>query len=1180
MKRSFRRRLLLRAVIASCALSAAMAVPPVKLAPAQSRVPQLAVPELPVPPTIDGKVNDDEWKLAARFTGFAFQKYPYALPEAMQPFVRAGYDSENLYLALESPIPPGGLNRKAGTQRDDASAIESQDHWELTFMQNSRTADEVFAIKINSQGVLSDQKLPSTIREMPAGISRHKVGIEWSSEAKAAASEDGKHWFVEIAIPWKALRLGSAPRAGTAFRVMLARARTFSSQDNSACEWNGAHFAFISDQPGIFVLAGKQPVFQVRSLGNLLGGKQCQPSFNLVNPESVARQTRVRFAIESGGETLQEWSEELCVPPGGTLQKQTVPLNLKFPPNRTGRLVIDAKDDKGGLLYFAQIQSTGLTPAFYRRLCDKPYGTWLFDDPAASTWNLVFDYNPYFKNASVSVDGSASYLPPEIREAVSARVSLLSQPDRRIVRDDSIPIRKQAGSLVWSGIDLPAGDYVLNGQVFEAHGKSVGPLVGVPYSRKAFAWEHNKLGAEKTVYAPFIPMKWDKTANQLKLWGRTYKPGPFGLLGGIGTTDEVAFSSRTDPVTLEIEWENGRRETASGDWSVVRSEPGEFVFKGQGTCGSIRIKGRSTVDVDGFCATDLELSSPTPIAIHKAQLRIPLPPQTDTYWFYRGRFEVHGGAIGEAPGVLWSNVKAAKGKPAENAFTPVIALGTGDFSVWWFADGDESWILDYHKPSQEVVRENGRLYLRVSLINKPSVLEKPLVASFALGTSPYYPDEKDRRLLQWGGNLRIHDNAGYGYWGTGVDSLAVSKGAEFKLKAAIKTWAEAERQKQLDKVKWLGPREQAAARLKSPVVLYNSGELLGPAMEEYDTYAGEWTGDSHPEFVPEFKDSDFHAQVPWRGGLVQDWRSQPRSLGPANADLTQSVVDCRIWHYAQNMEKLGIDGYWFDNAAIWPGTNVLTNRAYLTPDGTVRGRYPVFARRELNRRLFNIYKAAGREPFYLVGFSTAPQFAQWMWATEGDWYVYSPKTKTMLDNLARSLEYDIDSRPEEIVNAPANALAAFRAQATMRRIKGSIVCNLKENDSTHERASRSVIGLALVHDFGVEAKVYKPPLDKVRKILLDFGAFGDDPIVFTPYWRKPSSLPVDGAGLPVSSYRNPKTGNQLVVALNPGKTECMTAARPESGKWKWSNAETGEVLASPAIPVPSHDYRILLAQPK
>jgi Family of unknown function (DUF6067) len=1170
----------LAAVLFASALVPASAVPPVKLGPTQSDVPQLAVPLLAAPPTIDGKPDEGEWKMAAQFTGFNFTRFPYALPEAMQPFVRAGYDNENLYLLLESPLPPGGIKSNLGLKPDDAAGIESQDHWELSFMQNGGNAQDVFTLKINPDGVLSDQKLPTTIRDFPAGVSRHKIGIEWSSGAKVATSRDGQKWCVEMAIPWKNLKLGAAPETGTAFRTMIARGRTHGSQDNSATEWNGAKFAFIGDQPGIFVLAGKQPALKIHSLGDLTGA-ECRPSFALTNPDAKDRKVQVRFAVESGNQTLQEWKEELTVPAGGTLEKSVPPLSLKFPENQTGRLVIDAKDDQGGLLYHSQVQTTAMTPEFYRRICDKPYGTWVFDNPARTVWNLTFDYNPYFKNAGITVDAAAVYLPDELKNATSAQISLRNSADGKIIREEKVPLAKLKAETVWRDLDLQEGTYTLTGQLFDSAGKALCATVTDTYSRKAFPWEHNTLGAAKTVYAPFVPMKWDEKSGQLKLWGRTYKPGPFGLLAGIETTGEVAFSSKTDPVTLEVEWEDGRRETATGNWSVIKSEPGEFIFQGEGTCGPLRISGQSTVDVDGFCATNLQVTPSAFTAIRRMELKIPLPPETDTYWFYRGRFEVHGGAVGESPGILWSNLKSAKGKPPENVFTPVLALGSGDFSLWWFADGDESWIMDYQKPSQEVVRENGKLFLRVSLINKPTVLEKPLITTFALGTSPYYPDEKDRRLLQWSGSLRIHDTSGYGYWGTGVDAPVIPKGEGLsKLQNAIKAWTETERAKQLDKVDWLGPREEVAARLNSPVVLYNSGELLGPAMEEYDTYAGEWMGDSCPEFMPEFRDSDMHARVPWRGGLVQDWRSQPRALGPAYADLTQSVVDCRIWHYAQNMEKLGINGYWFDNAAIWPGKNVLTNRAYRTEDGTIRGRYPVFARRELNRRLFNIYKEAGKEPFTLAGFSTAPQFAQWMWATEGDWYVYSPKTRTMLDNLSRSQEYDIDSRPEEIVNAPTDALAAFRAQATMRRIKGSIVCNLKENDPTHERASRNVIGLALLHDFGVESKVYKPPLDKVRKVLLEFGAFGDDPITFTPYWRKPPSPLIGGEGLPVSTYLNTKTGALLAVVLNTGTKEHTTTAGSEAGKWAWSNAETGETITSPVISVPSHDYRILLAHPK
>jgi hypothetical protein len=471
-------------------------------------------------------------------------------------------------------------------------------------------------------------------------------------------------------------------------------------------------------------------------------------------------------------------------------------------------------------------------------------------------------------------------------------------------------------------------------------------------------------------------------------------------------------------------------------------------------------------------------------------------------------------------------------------------------------------------------------------------MAKPLTLSFAVSANPFRPDPPRRRFLQWGGSGRIHDTSGYAYWGSGVDSIApATDEARTALAAGLAKWvatAKPEREKAI--AAWAPPGFETTY----PLVLYNSGELIGPSMPEYATFAGEWGGEVPVEYVPEYKDSDRHSRINFRGVYQQDWRSRPLSLGPALADLVPSVVDCRVWHYKQNMETLGVDGYWFDNASIWPGTRLITGRACRTADGTVRPRYPVFARRELFRRLFVLYKEAGREPWVLLNTHTTCEFAAWRWSIESDSYVYN-YGGDLYESLERQQQYDIDSRIVEVDAEVGDPVARFRGHQCLRRIPGAMVSNLQPRDPSGVHGSRSVLGLSLLHDFGVESGVHLEELDRVRRALREFGLFTDDAIRFLPYWRSAPALAFSQPGVLVSAYVNPATREALAVIVNPAKektTGVLTVRAKElglAGAAKAIDAETaseagkdtaleakpGEGTLSIQIELPSREFRLV-----
>ncbi len=1110
----------------------------------RSKVPQAAVPKVAVAPTIDGLVDEDEWARALSFTGLMAPGNPYVLPEVMQGRVWVTYDDSHFYVALKSPIPPpfryapNGL-RVAGEKHDDSGRIESGDHWELRFHEDGpRARPDTMLFYISPSATFSDQRILPEHRGQP----RHQSGLEWESGATVKTAIGDRFWTVEMAIPLLALGYENGIPDGQRWRTLFCRRRGYSSMDNAQGEWNGAVAHFMNDQAGLLLFSGTSPAVQVRGLGEMRVADQVVPDIR-VHGSGELRPVQVRLTLASGDSVLA--TQQVDVTPGDeTLRLDFAPMPIVYPPDRTARLEIEASagDDH---LYSAWIQLKPLTLADYHAFAEWPYGTWPFASPLHQQWKMDVAHYPSHATLTADVDLTASYLPEPVRQAAVAMLQLHS--DEALIREEVIAIADGRGHLQWDNLLLSEGTYTMRGQLRQADGTPIGEPVEVDFVRHLYPWENNRIGISDKVFPPFEPIRVD--ASRLDLWGRTYELGTCALPGAVTAGDQTAVPGQriVAPMLLDVVTAAGR-ERFTGSTTVTAHEPGLVRLQGTGTAAGIDLSVESHLQVDGWYEVTMTLSPREPVDIERLELVAPVGEYADTLWFYRLRSQIGASGLAAGDGLLWNNLHR-KGRESRNLFTPVLGVGNGDVAWWWYADSDAAWKLDYTLPSQEIVRQDGDVQVRMALINTPTRLSQPMSLTFAIGTNPCKPDPPDRRRQMWGGNSRIHDTSGYAYWGMGVDAICAEDEAAYRqLKEVIDNWAGDSR----------------------PIVLYNSGELIGPSMPGFETFAAEW-GHTTP-FVPapEYRDSDVHATVHWRG-LTQDWRSKPLRLGPAKADLVQSQIDFRMWHYARNLRELGINGYWWDNASIWPGDNVITGRAYRTADGQLRPGYPTFARRQLNQRLFVLYKEAGVEPFMLINNHTSYAFSQWRWAIEADAYVYR-HGGNIFETLERHHEYDIISRVVETDPTPLDPVARFRSHHCMRRLPGAIVSNLDRRADHAIHGTRSIIGLSLLHDFGVESGVHEETLKAIRETLESFDLF-DPGVTFLPYWRLPDNAAFSHDQLLMSLYRHPD-GQMMAILVNPLK-EPLTGRLTLPAR-TITDAENGSA-ADGDITIPAREFRLIIA---
>ncbi|HOL66362.1 MAG TPA: DUF6067 family protein [bacterium] len=1136
------------------------AAPKIKKAWYQSDFPQAGLPLVKNGPEIDGKFNLEEWKESLAFTGL-YSRWAYILPAPMQGWVFLSYDQKWLYVGLRSLLPPDGVNART-TQHDAADRIEGEDHWTVIFILREAT----YQFHVNALGTYSDQCLRPEDRGKPY----HQAGLEWESQARVKAGRGETTWDVEMAIPFSSFGLTSAPEEGSVWRGLFIRERTYPGLGSAAYgEWNGSvHYS--PGDAGALIFSGKVPAFQLLETGDLRGMKS-QPVFRLSNPWSETRTVSLRYSVESGDQSLFEEKKELALKPAETVWVRPDLRVIELRKGWSGRFCVEASSGSDHL-YNAMLQFFPVTPKEYRRLAHWPYGTWPYESELKQLWELGCAHYPYFQSMDLWVNTSYSFLPEEVKKAARCQLRLTRLETGQFLRQETIPLKEGKGNIHWDNLKLEQGQYRVTGELFSAEGQIVGKPVTLEFVRKLFPWEHNRIGFTDQAYAPFRPIRVDRAKMMLSPWGRQYYLGDLGLPASIVTTEETELPGTTicGPVRLEVNSVPVNLSLART--TITRIAPARVDCRAEAKSGDLHFSTESFLRCDGWYQVKLTIAPSRPAPVEKMELVIPLGRYPDTYYGYRSNWFY--GALPATP-EPWSNLTEKK----ENLFTPAIAVGNGDVSLWWYADSDQTWLLDYSLPSQAITRDQDGVNLRIRFVNAPRLIKQPLQVTFALLAVPVKPEPPDRRSREWGEiPWKIQDTAGYGYWGNGVDSITPGSEEDYeRLGAAIEKWKR--------KTFPQGVPENLLT------ILYNSGAMLGQAMEEFDTFSGEWCGETPVEPFPEYKDSDVHARVPWHGPeiLQQDWRSQPKKLGPTGADLVQSNVDCRIWHYKQNCQKLGINGYWFDNQPVWPGKNVSTGRAYLTSEGQLRPNYCLFARDELFWRLFNLTREAGLESCNLVSLAPVFSTAGWVWNIEMDAYIYR-YGGDLFETLEQRRHYDIISRVVEVEATPLDPVGRFRAITRMRRIPGHTCTNLDQSPAA-VHGSRSVLGLNLLHDFGVDgSRVNKKEFEKVVTALRRFGFFTEK-VKFLPYWRNSQYVSFSRKNGLVSLYRNEKTGAILAVVVNPEKEvmegELTLSVSSLAGKaGQFQDAEIGQALApfgekekpQVKLTVPGREFRLILFQ--
>lgn len=1112
--------------------------------------PKLRVPELAAPPTVDGTISDREYASALSFTGVAGNPLgkPFLLAEKQQVTWFLGFKGEMLYIAMRSPHVKGTYPAGRAKGADNTDVLWG-DHTEIQILTNSREeaakpGKGFYKIVNNALGTQWDfhwlNGTPGTEDFWTTG-----------GETKSRVTEE--FWELELSV--KAVAVGLKQWDGSMFVLQLVRADSPSGMyygglvGESWMSWK--HFAEA-------VCDAKAPAFHLESLGEPMEGRLDVKTSALVGT-GEPRKINVSVSVQNAdGAQLLDKKETITAQAGAkaavALQKDG--LAVSDVPLEGGRNWIeitaalqDGKEEK--ILFRNRMPFMKMTPEWRTKYLDA----WLASKAAAGQWDATFAYLPYSGNALAKVDLDFFGVPEEAKKATRFSVEVRKKGDAAKIAEGAAALKSGAGEVLVNLPDLADGDYET---VFKLDS---GPSQTIAFQRKRYPFERNTLGTSNEVVPPYLPIVVNpdkpmiygggassKTAIEkpkadlVLVWGRGYEFGANGLPTRIQAAPPTGASGGIEdvlaaPIRLEATV-GGKTLAVEGTGSrITEALPHKAVVAAEGKVANLGVSLASTVEYDGWIEVALTLKPEGEIALDALDLLVDvrnfegdakrLPSPADTLYVQRmggGVDNSYHGEIQAKPGITFESSQigamTARTGPCDipkdwKTFVPICYLGGADRGLWFFAWSDKGWTLKDGQSALTVERlKDGNARLRVRLIAGPEKIGKERTLKFALQASPIKANDPEYRTRA---KSLTHDTSGFRYYGDSVDGYVLSADEDYKKLREFLMYG-ISRQKDPDTryAHWssndrLGAKVSAGRADR--IMLYGSQWMTGAGSPEFDTYGGEWLGNSDWKPVPETK---FAGKKNY-GGTIQ-WNT-PKQLSAFRVNWPQSMLDFFVFYHDRLIDKVGINGTWWDNCY----GGVVTE--YDPELGRLDSVWNLYPRRQLCKRLNVVGWEHLRPPCWSMNSEVEMAWCQVYWLVEGFWGSHA-KDVPVMEHYAKSDGYANNT-------GLGFFRAALRPKSNSMVVIGSYIGLFGGSTPEKDRAiKRGADALLLTHDVPA---VNDQELMRKLRYLADYDNSAE--CLFMGYWQSSPFVELASKEVVASLYQNPTRKTAAVVFFNQGNND-------------------------------------------
>ncbi len=743
--RPIRRRLIPSALLAVAATAAAARAEGFSYKDGVSE--EYRVPLAANAPTLDGHIEPEEWRGAVQIDGFSDDQ------RRVRGYVLATEDA--FYLAVRSQLPDQG-DLRVNVDRDNTSEMVRDDSVELWLAppRPGMKGSQKFQFMTNPNA-----RRWARIHGSGGVDGEANWEAEWETES--ALREDG-YWHCESRIPVD--QMTTLPVTAGPWTVNLWR--------NWKNPWLqtfmiGRMFDFIGSR--WHVTEAPAPATHLRERADRFSG-DIDLALELHNPSDTALTVKATLRLErdGGGDAVE--TRTVTLAPGAS---ETVALALNDEDSSTCRLTAEAVDAGDGTVYFRH-------NSLWKIGAVIPWETPLYAPKTVLGFRC--GYFPYANTLKVLADLRGM---PEDARVERVAVQVRKQKTGQVILSKTLDAFEEGRQEAeW---DMPADIHGFYEVVAKAEGENVpDETIVARIKRERFAWEHNRLGITDEVFPPFEPLEAEGSTVSPVL--RTYRMNEQGLWDSVVAKGREMLAA---PMRYAAYDRQGRELDWTGAVSLESAAPHEVVYRSRAACAAVAIEAESRIEMDGFMRVTLKLDPvENPAPLRRLSLEIPLVEE-ECYLMHQVHDAIrqnYAGRVPDGEGEIWNSKQIYVQGPWLNAFNGYLWLGGGERGLCWLAENDKGWITakNHDEPLQRVTREDGRLVLRVDLVNVPGAITEPTELVFGVQASPTRPPLPHRKLfagkahgfspvMAWGGMGECNWKQPWGNRWEVIDKLLESK---------------------------------------------------------------------------------------------------------------------------------------------------------------------------------------------------------------------------------------------------------------------------------------------------------------------------------------------------------------------------------------------------------------------
>jgi len=649
--------------------------------------------------TIDGVQNAEEWQDAAAIPLMIDQKSRSVVPTAAYLYLT--YNDQNLYFFMRSPLDKiffehahtkllHGLYLRERTDRDQD--IVNDDSFEITFRRDN--SEDINFMSANTLDVRYEYRFTN------AG---YPIELKWNPDWKVKSTFKDGTWFLEGSIPWA--DLNGKPDDNVVWDMNFNRIWQKLSKEQDM--W--AVGALPKPMPqGALLKSFSAGHVTFAGSGNLVARMDKVEAFNSGKVDftlafnNKSAKTR-ELAVSLKSPFLSIFETTVSVEPGKT---QTLQIAKEFQkkPVRLRLCVIDKQSQK---IYLQQ------------------------DTPVASKDNFDINLMSFPSKKKVKLRGNFSQL-NILAESSNIKATLLDNSGAVL---EAITVKTPRSNFTVE-FDF-AKRAVSKDYVFKVETRSGDQVIStseVSYRHLPLPeWFHNNLGISDEVPPPWTPMTLTNN-NQVSCWGREYYFDNKLFFTRLTTHEEEVLAA---PVKLLLKTSEGSVDLNNlpAKQSKVKSVETEVSFTRSTSYNSLLVTNTTKTEYDGFMWHILKLTPQKPTDIERLVLDLPLADEMAKL------LVPHDYSVRDT-----GNIKEWSGSVRP------FWVGNAAGGIQFVTEQAYTWQNKSVNDQLQLFQKKGQWILRLSLIGKKTLIDKPLTFAFGFQVTPvkrYHPDYRKWRLNSW-----------------------------------------------------------------------------------------------------------------------------------------------------------------------------------------------------------------------------------------------------------------------------------------------------------------------------------------------------------------------------------------------------------------------------------------------